>query len=70
MIQLKQIRQGQNTQAEIDESKPIEYDVKSYQVKMTIVKCTKIRLKGLKGFTTHRKTCWYRQHIWYAIIYF
>ena len=26
----------------------IEYEVKSYQVKTTIVKCTKVRIKGLK----------------------
>ena len=37
-----------NTQSYIDIGNNIEYDVKSYQVKKTIVKCTKVRMKGLK----------------------
>ena len=45
---LKQILQGQNTQAEMDIGNTIEYDVKSYQVKMTIVNCTEVRQKNLK----------------------
>ena len=36
------------TRSEIYIGNIIEYDVKSYQVKTTIVKCTKVRLKVLK----------------------
>ena len=39
---------GRKTQAEIDVGKTIDYGVKSYQVKTTIGKCTKVQLKGLK----------------------
>ena len=35
------------TRAEIYIGNTIEYDVESYQVKMTIVKCTKLQIKGL-----------------------
>ena len=42
------ILQSQRTKAEIDIGNIIEYDVKSYRVKTTIVKCTKVRQKGLK----------------------
>ena len=38
----------------------VDYDVKSYQVKMTIVKCTKVQKKDW-GLTAHRKICWYDQ---------
>ena len=37
-----------NTRAEIYIGNTIEYDVKSCQAKMNIVKFTKVRLKGLK----------------------
>ena len=36
------------TKAEIDIGNAIECAVKTYQVKTTIVKCTKVRVKGLK----------------------
>ena len=31
------------------------YDVKSCQVKMTIVNCTEVRLKGIKISTYHKR---------------
>ena len=37
-----------NTQSYIDIGNNIEYDVKSYQVKKTIVKCTRVKQKLLK----------------------
>ena len=38
--------QGQNNQVEMDIGDIIiEYDLNSYQVKMTIVKCAKVRQK-------------------------
>ena len=36
------------TGAEIDIGNYLEYEVKSYKVKITTVKCTKVRIKGLK----------------------
>ena len=45
-----------NTQAEIYIGNTIEYDVKSYQVKTTIVKCTNVRLKGLKFNRSQKET--------------
>ena len=36
------------TQSKIDMGNTIEYDVKSYQVKTTIVKCTKVKPIGFK----------------------
>ena len=44
----KKILQSQKIRAEIDINNAIEYDVKSYQVKVTVVKFTKVQLKGLK----------------------
>ena len=38
----------------------IEYDVKSYQVKTTILKFTKVQLIGLK-LNQSQKMCWYGQ---------
>ena len=43
----KQILQGRKIREEIDIFNTIEYDVISYQVKTTIVKCTKVRIKLL-----------------------
>ena len=43
----KKILQVQKTQSEIDMGNTIEYDMKSYQVKTTIIKCKKVRQKGL-----------------------
>ena len=40
-MQQKQILQGQKNQAEINIGNTVEYDVKSYKVKMTVVKFTK-----------------------------
>ena len=36
------------TRAEIDKFNTMEYDVKLYQVKTSVVKCTKVRIKVLK----------------------
>ena len=33
----------------------VEYDVKLFQVITTIIKCTYIKLKGLKLLTTHKR---------------
>ena len=44
----KKILKSQKIRAEIDINNTIEYDLKSYQVKVTVVKFTKVRLKGLK----------------------
>ena len=46
--------QDQNTQLCIDICNTIEYDIKSYRFKMTIVKCTKVRLKLLKLKNLHK----------------
>ena len=54
-MHLKQVRPGWNTRAEIDIGNTIEYDIKLYQVKMTVVNCTDIWIKGLKTLTAHRK---------------
>ena len=70
IIHLKQILTGWNTQVEIDVGNTIEYDVKLYQDKMTILKCTKVQIKGLNIFTSYRNICWYSQHVCDAIIYF
>ena len=40
----------------------IEYDAKACQVKMTIVKCTNVRLKGLR-LTSHRNDRWHGQRV-------
>ena len=44
----------------------IVYDVKSYQVKTTILKCTNVRIKGLK-FNWSYKRCWYGEQVCDAI---
>ena len=64
MIHTKK-RQGQNNWEDIDIGNTIEYDVKSYQVKTTIVKCTK--LKHYWILTAHRKRYWYIQRKYDAI---
>ena len=50
------------TRAEIDIGNNIEHDEKSFQVKMTILKCTKVWLKGLE-LTAHIKRVWYSQRV-------
>ena len=49
------IKEGKN-QSEIYIGDTIEYDVKSYQVKVTIVKLTNIQVKVITVLTVHRKT--------------
>ena len=44
IIYLKQILQSLKTKAEIDTGNTIDYDIKSYQVKNTVVKITEIQL--------------------------
>ena len=44
----KKIPQGWKIQVEIYIGNTIKYDVKSYQVKTFIVKCTELRLKVFK----------------------
>ena len=39
---------GWGTKGEIDISSTIEYYVKSYQIKTTVIKCTKSATNGLK----------------------
>ena len=50
------------TQAEMYIVNTIEYDVKSYQVKVNIVKRTKIRLKGLM-LTANINSIWHGQRV-------
>ena len=45
-----------NTWAEIYIGDTIEYDVKSCQVKMAIVKCTKVRIRVLKFNLSYKET--------------
>ena len=47
--------QSVKTRAEIDICNTIEYDVKLYQVKITIVKYTEVRLKGLNFNLSHKE---------------
>ena len=51
-----------NTRAEIYIGDNIEYDVKSSQVKVTIVKRTKIRVKGLT-VNCSQKNRWHGQRV-------
>ena len=44
----KKNAQIEKDQAKIGIGNTIEYDVKSYQVKITILKCTKVCIKVLK----------------------
>ena len=44
-----------NTRAEIYMGNTIEYDVESCQVKTSILKNTKLRIKGLKFNHSHKK---------------
>ena len=62
-LHLKTLLLGWNTRAEMDIGNNIEYDVKSYQAKITIVNCTNIRLEVLKMLTAHRRICWYSWHV-------
>ena len=43
------------TRVEIGIDNTIEYDVKSYQVKTSITKCTKVLIKGLKFNISQKK---------------
>ena len=61
-LHLEQVRPGWKTQSEIDIGNTIEYDLKSYQVKTTIVNFTNVQLEGLKTATAHRMVCWYSWH--------
>ena len=56
-----------NNQEEIDIGNNTEHDVKSYQVKKTIVKCAKVRIKWLKFERPQKKICWYEQRVCDAI---
>ena len=55
MINLKQILQVRKNRAEIDIVNTIEYGVKSYQVKTTIVKCTKVLQRVFKLNHSHKE---------------
>ena len=54
-LHLKQVLQGWKTRAEIDIGNTIEYDVKSYQVKVIILNCAYVQLKVLIILTTNRR---------------
>ena len=54
------------TRSEIYMGNTIEYDVKSSQIKVLIVKRTKIRVKGLT-VNRSQKNCWYGQRVCGAI---
>ena len=56
----KKVLKARQTWAEMYIGNNIEYDVKSSQVKVTILKRTKIRLRGLK-LTAHRNKRWHGQ---------
>ena len=60
----KKILQGWKTGAEIDIVNTIEYDVKSYQVKATIVKYIKVLLRGLKFNCSHKYMLVYPTSMW------
>ena len=51
-----------NTQEEIYIDNTIEYDAKTYQVKMTILKCKRVQLKGSR-LTDHRNKRWHGQRV-------
>ena len=55
--------QGRKTRAEIDIGNTIEYDVKSYQVKMTIIRCKNVRQKGLKLNPSQKKMLIYSTYM-------
>ena len=59
------ILQGWKTLAEIDMGNTIEYDVKSYQVKTTVVKCTRVQLKGLKFNRLQKEVLVYPKNVWH-----
>ena len=46
-MQLKQILQSRKTKAEIDIANTLEYDVRPYQVKKTIIECAKSTTKRI-----------------------
>ena len=52
-LHIKQVWKGWKNRAEIYTGNTIDYDVKPYQVKTTIVNCTGVRLKVLKKLTAH-----------------
>ena len=51
----KKILQGWKNRAEIDIGNTKEYDVKTYQVKTTILNFTKAQQKGLKLNRSHKE---------------
>ena len=59
IIHLKHLLQSKKTQSEIDICNTTEYDVRSYQVKSTIVKWTKVRPKGFKFNRSQKETLIY-----------
>ena len=52
-IHLKKVRPGRKIKFYIDIGNTIYYDVKYYQVKITLVNCTYVQQKGLKILTAH-----------------
>ena len=58
------------TQSEIYIGNTIEYDVKSYQFKRTILKCTEVQLKVLqfkhsqKNMMEYPTSMWHNKKIW------
>ena len=62
--------QGRNTRAEIDKGKTIECDVKSYQEKKNIAKCTKLWQKVLKLNLSYKEMLLYPTYVWYNKINF
>ena len=60
----KKILKLWNTLTEIYMGNTIEYDVKSYQVKTIIVKCTKVYIKILKFNYSHKKTLGWPMSMW------
>ena len=52
------------TQPEMDIGNTIEYDVKSHQVKTTIVKCTKVHIKGVRFNRSYKNMLVWQAGIW------
>ena len=51
-----------NTWSDIYMGNTIEYDTKSYQVRMTIVQCTSVQIKKLR-LNVQRTKCWHGQQV-------
>ena len=52
-LYLKQVRRVKNTWSENDIGNTLAYDVKSCQVRMTILNFTNVQLKKIKKLTSH-----------------